>query len=75
MTHTSRTGALRWVCTLKKINIMQFEYKDLPDSLRDLRFLRRSKEENFILRVKKNEDGRSVWRIADNIKCEQIETE
>lgn len=69
MTHTSTIDALIWVCKLKKKGITQFEYSRLPDELKSLKFVRRSKEEGLIFKVKKNGNGRNIWRIADSIEC------
>lgn len=69
MVHTSAIDALIWARKLKKKGMIQFEYKDLPEELTSLRFIRRAKEEGFIFKVKKNENGRNIWRIADNIEC------
>lgn len=61
--------ALIWACKLKKKGIMQFDYKGLPNELRDLKLIIRAKAEGLIFKVKKNGDGRNIWRIADNIEC------
>lgn len=58
-----------WVCKIKKKNILQFEYKDLPDELKDKALLHRAKGEGFIISIGKNGNGRHLWRISDNIKC------
>ena len=58
-----------WICKLKKIGISQFEYKDLPGELKNKAILHRARGEGFIIGIGKNENGRRLWRITDNIKC------
>lgn len=58
-----------WVCKLKHKNVLQFEYKDLPEDLKRKALLHRAKEEGFIISIGKNGNGRRLWRISDNIKC------
>lgn len=63
--------AQMWICNLKKKNILQFEYKDLPEELKIKPLLQRARGEGFIVNIGKNENGRRLWRIADNIKCKE----
>lgn len=58
-----------WVCRLKRKNVLQFEYKDLPEEFKNKAILHRAKEEGFIIGIGKNGNGRRLWRISDNIKC------
>lgn len=74
MVRTSAVDALIWACKLKKKGMIQFEYKDLPEELRNLRLVRRAKEEGYLFKVKKNGNMRNVWRVADNIECDEDET-
>lgn len=69
MARTSTVDARIWACKLKKKGMIQFEYKELPNELKNLRLLLRAKEEGVIFRVKKNGNGINIWRIADNIEC------
>lgn len=70
MVRVSMIDAQIWACKLKKRGISQFEYKDLPDELKNKAILQRARGEGFIISIGKNGDGRRLWRIADNIKCE-----
>lgn len=58
-----------WLCKLKKKNILQFEYKDLPEELKNRALLHRARGEGLIVGIGKNGNGRRLWRISDNIKC------
>ena len=58
-----------WVCMLKKRGILQFEYKDLPDELKNKAILHRARGERLIISIGKNGNGRRLWRITDSIKC------
>ena len=58
-----------WICKLKKRCILQFEYKDLPGELKNKAILHRARGEGFIISIGKNENGRRLWRVTDNIKC------
>jgi hypothetical protein len=65
----STVDAQIWVCKLKRKNVLQFEYKDLPEELKNKALLYRAKEEGLIIGIGKNGNGRRLWRISDNIKC------
>lgn len=69
----SMLDAQLWVCKLKHINILQFEYKDLPGELKDkaLPLLHRARGEGLIISIGKNVNGRHIWRISDKIKCKE----
>lgn len=54
-----------WICKLKKRNINEFEYRELPAILKDKGFLRRAKEEGLIESIRLSNDGRNLWRIND----------
>ncbi len=71
LARTSAIDALIWACKLKKKGIIQFEYKELPNELKNLRLVRRAKEEGVIFKVKKNGNRVNIWRIADNIECDE----
>ena len=58
-----------WVCKLKKRGILQFEYKDLPDELKNKAILHRARGERLIVSIGKNGNGRRLWRITDGVKC------
>lgn len=60
-----------WLCKIKKKNMSQFEYKDLPKELQDRAFLHRARGEGLIISIGKNGNGRNLWRISDNIKCKK----
>ena len=69
MVRISWLDAKIWICKLKHKNILQFEYKDLPDELKSKAILHKARGEGLIIRIGNNEDGMRIWRIADNIKC------
>lgn len=62
-----------WACKIKKKNMLQFEYKNLPKELQNKALLHRARAEGLIISVGKNGNGRHVWRISDNIKCKEDE--
>ncbi len=61
----SALDAQEWVNKLRKKEMFQFEYKKLPADLKDLKLLRRAREEEYIVKVTKKADGKNVWRISD----------
>lgn len=69
MVRISAIDAMIWACQIKKRGIVQFEYKDLPEELKDKALLYRAKGEGLITSLGKNGSGRHLWRISDNIKC------
>ena len=69
MVRVSMIDAQIWICKLKKMGIMQFEYKDLKGELKNKAILHRARGERLIISIGKNENGRHLWRISDNIKC------
>ena len=70
----SMLDAQIWVCKIKKKNMLQFEYKNLPKELQDRSLLHRARAEGLIISIGKNGNGRHVWRISDNIKCKEDES-
>lgn len=49
--------------------MLQFEYKDLPEELKNKALLHRARGEGLIVGIGKNGNGRRLWRISGNIKC------
>jgi hypothetical protein len=68
LTRVSPIDALKWVSKLRKNQMTQFEFKDLPIDLKIIGLLRRAGQEQYIVKVSKNVKGKIVWRLADNIK-------
>lgn len=61
----SALDAQEWVDKLRKKEIFRFEYKELPIELKDIKLLRRAREEEYIVKVIKKVDGKNVWRLSD----------
>lgn len=71
LARVSMLDAQIWVCKLRHKNILQFAYKDLPEELKNKAILHRARGEGLIIGIGRNDDGRRLWRIADNIKCKE----
>lgn len=72
MARVSLLDAQIWACKLKKRNILQFEYKDLPGELKDKAILHRARGEGLITSLGKNGKGRHLWRISDNVNYPRL---
>lgn len=63
MTKIGKKDVAKWLYELKKKNIEQFKYKDLPQELQIKRMILKAKPSGLISKVGKEEKA-AIWRIT-----------
>lgn len=60
---TSEKEAKVWVGKLKGQGIKEFQFRHLPEGLREIRMIRKSRSIGLIARKVKTDDYRTIWEI------------
>lgn len=53
-----------WICELKKRNIREFQYRDLPEDLKIKGMIIKGSTEGDLKRIEKNKKGITLWRLV-----------
>lgn len=64
MTERASPDVVEWTNELKRRKIMTFEFKDLPLELKSKKMLVNSAICEHIVKVKKSDKGRILWRVV-----------